>query len=211
MVILTVSELLADWGAGVHIIAAVVIAFASICTLIVLRKQNRTTGWLKARGRRLWRISYYLTPRLREDGTWGLPGPIPGADEGGPEIYVSLTNTGYLDERVLEIQYHIKGEGWHPVFPDAHNPRSDNSDNPALASGSNRSIYAVPPFDVASQHTTDWYFKIRPINLSDPLLVTCVRLETAKETVHVRLRSIGGIPSHPWERFGVLCKFGIHI
>ena len=211
MVILTIRELLASWGVGIQLIAAVVIAFASVCTLIVLRKQSKTTGLLKTRGRRLWRVSYYLTSRLREDGTWGLLGPTPGADEGGPEIYVSLTNTGYLEERVLAIQYHIKGQGWHPVIPDAHNQPSEETGASTAEGGSNLPIHSVPPFDVRPQHTTHWHYKIRGINLSDPPLITCARLETAKETIHVRLRGIGGIPPHPWERFGLLCRFGLHV
>ena len=211
MVTLMVREWLAHWGPGIQLIAAVVIAFASVCTLTVLFRQNRTTGWLVPHGRRLWRVSYYLTPRLGEDGTWGLPGPTPSADEGGPEIYVELTNTGYLAERVLAIQYHVKGQGWCRVFPDAHNQSPEESNASKTTIGSSVPVHAVPPFDVNPQHTASWHYKLRGINLADPPLVTCVRLETAKETIHVRLRGIGGIPPHPWERIGVLCRFGIHL
>ena len=204
-------EWLANWAPGIQVAVAAVIAFSSICTLVILRKQNRTKGWLNANGRRLWRLSYYETPRLREDGTWYFPGPTLGADEGGPEIFLNVINTGYLVERVLEIQYHLKGKGWHKAFPSAPIRPSGTPEEPSSAGHSDVRNYEVDtPFDVKPQHTTGWLYKLRGINRADPPLITCVRLETAKESIHVRLRGIGGIPPHPWEWFGVLCKFGIH-
>ena len=211
MEISMVKEWLANWAPGIQLVAAAVIAFSSICTLAILLKQNKTKGWLKVNGRRFWRLSYYETPRLREDGTWGLPGPTPGADEGGPEIFLNVINTGYLVERVLQIQYHVKGKGWDTAFPLAPIQPSGTPEESSPASGSAIRNYEVDtPFDVKPQHTTGWHYKLRGINRADPPLITCVRLETAKESIHVRLLGIGGHPPHPGEWFGVLCKFGIH-
>ena len=81
MEISMVREWLANWTPGIQVAVAAVIAFSSICTLVILRKQNRTKGWLNANGRRLWRLSYYETPRLSPNPPKGSGHREGGKDE----------------------------------------------------------------------------------------------------------------------------------
>ena len=135
------------------------------------------------------------------------PAPA-GQDPGGDEIHLELTNRGYHLERVQQIHYHIKGEGWRRV-PDSAGgwrPRrpGDEGDPNIPVVGFTKTY---TPFDVDPQHAKKWEYRVAS-DRGNSLLstISCVRVVTTKENIHARLQDSGRLA---W-LLSLCCSLGSH-
>lgn len=180
-----------DYASAIMAISAVLTFVALFVQVVILIRRGRSKGWLKVRGLRFWRVLGYSTPQGQYESLHGV----------GATFYLEITNTGNFRESVHRIEYYVKGDRWRWVGP------SGQSAKP-VDDGLEGESHELPVMSIEPLATNIYRYDLRECDVP---LVTCVRLYTAKETIHVRLRGRGGIPPHRWERFGLLCKFGIHL
>ena len=200
-----------DYG---PIISAFAIAGSSIYTALVLRRQNRATGWLQVEAYKILRVSgtshLYHGDEILADN-----------DQRRQEIHVWITNVGYRLERIMQVKYHVVSQGWRlgPQPPDIFyldpNPEPFDAGIPA-----SHRVFEVP-FDIEPQHLQCWEHAVghqivvrggETIRNDQRLhKITCVKVETFKgETIHARLLDADR-PSRLrrlWCEFR--CKVGVH-
>lgn len=192
--------------------AAIAIAGSSVYTAWILRRQNKPTGWLKVNAARVQRINFHMHMAFDEHGTPTQAPVPPGQDEGGQELHLELTNTGYHLERVQQVHYHSKGNGWLRV-PDStggFRPRRPEDDAPPNVPVVPFSI-SYTPFDVEPQHTKRWEYRVSNDRGSATLSsISCVRVVTTKEMIHARLQDTGRLMwlRRRWRE--LCCKAGVH-
>ena len=196
------------------ILSAVAIAVSSIYTAWALRRQNRSKGWLDIAAYRVCRVSG--TPHLyRGDQI------LAEDNQRGQEIHVWITNTGYRLERIMQIEYHVMGQGWQlgpqPLDTIYFDPYPEPLDVGVAAP---HRVFQVP-FDVEPQHLRCWEHRVGyrkterdgETTHDDQRLhqITCAKVVTFKgETLHrhfVDERNSSKV-RRCWQE--MRCKVGIH-
>ena len=201
-----------DYGPAV---AAFVIAASSIYTAWVLRRQNRSTGWLEVVGWRVIRLNG-IPELYRGD-------PIPETDQRRQEIQIQIVNTGYRLEQIMEIRYYVRQQGW--LFAPQHADTIylwDPNPEPIETAPAPHRVF-LTPFKVEPQELRRWEHGVghrivgrgggETIRDDQRLhLITCAKVTTAKgETMHVRLMDARDLSSRA-RRYcrNVCCRIGVH-
>ena len=208
-----ILQVIKDYG---EVIAATVIAVSTAQTAIILRRQNRTKGWLKLSGGRRQRINFYGALAVTETGDIGNSGEDPsrGKDPGGYEIIFHVSNTSRYEENVEAAYYHMIGEGWQQVL--TQNPVGFKVIPPSLEDPTPR-FEAVSktdypkvntPFVVPPERSHELVYRLQSPHDEKLGEITCIKVVTLKgESIHCRLSDAG-------RRFSrerrVLCHLGKH-
>ena len=208
-----ILQVIKDYG---EVVAATVIALSTVYTAAILRRQNRTKGWLKLSGVRRQRVNIYAALTISDSGDVvnSDEDQSQGKDPGGPEIIFDVSNTGRYEEKVEAAFYHLKDQGWQKV--PLQNPVGFKFIPPTSEDPSPR-VEEVPktdypkantPFIVPPERSHELVYRLRSPHDEKLDEITCIRILTLKgESIHCRL-------SNSAVRFSLarslLCHFGSH-
>ena len=206
-------EVIKNYG---EVIAAVVIAISTAYTATVLRRQNRTEGWLKLSGGRRQRVNVYGGLAITKSGDIvnSDEDHSRGEDPGGPEVTFRVSNTGRYEENVETAYYHMMGEGWQQV-PTQNPigfkivPHSLEEPSPRLEEVS-KTDYPKEntPFVVPPERSHELIYRLHSPHDKKLSEITCIKIITLKgESIHYRLSETRR--RVPWAR-RILCHLDKH-
>ena len=208
-----ILQAIKDYG---EVIAAAVIAVSTAYTAIILRRQNRTKGWLRLSGGRRQRFNLYGSLAFTEGGDIVNTEEdlSRGKDPGGQEIIFHVSNTGRYEENVETAYYHIMGEGWQQVREQNPVgvriiPPSSEDPIPRFEEVSKTDYPKVnTPFIVPPERSHELVYRLQSPHAEKISVITCIKVVTLKgESIHCRLSDTG-------RRFSqvrsILCHLGKH-
>lgn len=208
-----ILQVIRDYG---EVVAAAVIALSTVYTVAILRRQNRTKGWLKLSGTRRQRVNLYAALTVSDSGEVANSDedPSQGKDPGGAEIIFFVSTCVRYEEKVEDAFYYLKHQGWQKV--PTQNPVGFKVIPPSLEEPSPRveevSKTDYPkenvPFIVPPERSHELVYRLQSPHDEKLDEITCIRILTLKgESVHCRLPNSRARFS---QAQSILCRLGKH-